>query len=148
MRTETGQAYNLIGAGEYREFRQTFESDLVRYENEMIQAERMQSENDGFFLKVLNLLSGIDTVFAASSPEYKNRILRAVFPDGVYMGKSPEKVRTPCINLAIAELCSKSITCAVLEIENGPDLSTRPVKGGRPDTYRTHVALLKTLFAA
>lgn len=107
-----------------------------------------QSENDGFFLKVLNLLSGIDTVFAVSSPEYKNRILKAVFPEGVYMDKAAEKVRTPCVNEIITEICSKSITCAVLEIENGPNLSTRPVKGGSPDTFRTHAQLLKTLFAA
>lgn len=144
----TDYADGLIGAPEYRDFKQTFESDLVKFENQLIQAERAQSENDGFFLKVLNLLSGIDTVFAVSSPEYKNRILKAVFPEGVYMDKAAEKVRTPCVNEIITEICSKSITCAVLEIENGPNLSTRPVKGGSPDTFRTHAQLLKTLFAA
>lgn len=141
-------ADDLIGAGEYRDMRQTFESDLVRFENEMLQAEQAQGENDGFFLKVLTLLSGIDTVFAASSPEYKNRILQAVFPQGVTIDKSAEKVRTPCVNQIITELCSKSITCAALEIENGPNDNARPVKGGQGDTYRTHLTLLKQLFAA
>ena len=41
-----------------------------------------------------------------------------------------EKVRTPCVNEIIHELCSKSITCAALEIENGNELAPVPVREG------------------
>ena len=58
-------------------------------------------------LRVLELLRGIDTVFAAASPAYKNRILRAVFPEGFTIHEG-EKVRTPCVNQIIAELCGES----------------------------------------
>ena len=78
---------------------------------------------------MLDLLAGIDTVFAASSPEYKNRILRAVFPEGFTIDAKAEKVRTPCVNDILYELCSKSINCSVLEIENGTELAPDPVKG-------------------
>ena len=88
------------------------------------------------------------TVFAASAPEYKGRILRAVFPEGFSIEKNAGKVRTPAINEVIFALCSKSIHSAVLEIENGPSFETRPVEGGQPDRYRTHYQALKLLFAA
>lgn len=83
-----------------------------------------RAEQDVVLLRVLELLRGIDTVFAAASPAYKNRILRAVFPEGFTIHEG-EKVRTPCVNQIIAELC-----------------------GGSPDRYRTHFNALMALFAA
>ena len=123
-------------------------AELLASESRLIASEAAQAENDGLFYRVLDLLAGIDTVFAASTPEYKNRILRAVFPEGFTIDAKAEKVRTPCVNDILYELCSKSINCSVLEIENGTELAPDPVKGGQGDRYRTHLNALQNLFAA
>ena len=144
----TDYADGAITAAEYREMKSSFDAELLAAESKLIASEAAQAENEGLFYRVLDLLSGIDTVFAASTPEYKNRILRAVFPEGFTIDPKAEKVRTPCVNDILYELCSKSMNCDALEIENGTELASDPVKGGRPDRYRTHFNLLQSLFAA
>lgn len=137
-----------LNAEEYREMKAGFDKDLVANEARLEQARGRMQDNDHTIAQVLELLAGIDTVFAASAPEYKGRILRAVFPEGFSIEKNTGKVRTPCVNDVIFALCSKSIHSAVLEIENGPSFATRPVEGGRGDRYRTHYQAFKLLFAA
>lgn len=144
----TDYADGNLSASEYREMKASFDAEMLAAESRLIASEAAQHENEGLFFRVLDLLSAIDTVFAASTPEYKNRILRAVFPEGFTIDAKAEKVRTPCINSILYELCSKSITCAALEIENGIELAPDPVKGGQGDRYRTHFNALLNLFAA
>ncbi len=137
-----------LEAEEYRDMKGGFEADVIQHSQSLALAESKMADNDQTISSVLELLAGIDTVFAASAPEYKGRILRAVFPEGFSIEKNAGKVRTPCVNDVIFALCSKSIHSAVLEIENGPSFETRPVEGGQPDRYRTHLQALKLLFAA
>ena len=137
-----------LTADEFRSMKAGFDSDAIRYERQAMEAEAAMQANDDTIERVLELLTGIDTVFAASSSDYKNRILRAVFPDGFFIDAKAGKVRTPCINEIILELCSKSIVCAALEIENGLPEVGQPVRGGCADKYRTHLNALKLLFAA
>jgi hypothetical protein len=137
-----------IQAREYREMRTTFEADLIAAQNTLIASESAQAENDGLFYRVLDLLSGIDTVFAASSPEYRNKILRAVFPEGFSIDAKEKKVRTPCVNQIISELCSKSITSQHLEEKRGMTEAGNPSLGAQQDRYRTHQQALRQLFAA
>lgn len=141
-------ADGTVSITEYREMKAGFDADVLKYEAALISAQTAQSENEGLFYRVLDFMAGIDTLFAASPPDYKNRILRAVFPEGFTIDTESGKVRTPCINEIICELCSKSISCEALEIENGTDFDTRPVKGGRGDRYRTHFNVFASLFAA
>jgi hypothetical protein len=137
-----------LDAEEYREMKAGFDKDLVANEARLEQARGRMQDNDHTITQVLELLAGIDTVFAASAPEYKSRILRAVFPEGFSIEKNLGKVRTPCVNDVIFALCSKSICSGVLEIENGMNDVVHPVEGGKPDRYRTHYQALKLLFAA
>lgn len=137
-----------LSAEEYREMKARFDTDMVENQLRRQQAESKMADNDQTISRVLELLAGIDTVFAASAPEYKSRILRAVFPEGFSIEKNSGKVRTPCVNDVIFALCSKSICSGVLEIENGMNDVVHPVEGGKPDRYRTHFNALKLLFAA
>ena len=137
-----------LTAKEYREFKATFDADLVSVDQRIEVLEAQMVENDDTVLKCLSLLTGIDTVFAGSSPVYKNRILKAVFPDGIFIDKKAGKVRTPCVNEIMLSMCSKSIICDVLEIEKGQTFDSSPLLGGWPDRYRTHFNALKLLFAA
>lgn len=137
-----------LSADEYRGMKSAIDADAVNFEKQLLDAESRMQSNDDTISRVLELLSGIDTVFAASSPDYKNRILRAVFPQGVFIDVVSGKVRTPCLNEIIRELCSKSISCAVLEIEEGSTFDSQPLRGGCADKYRTHLNALKLLFAA
>lgn len=133
---------------EYRTMKAGFDADVVAYEKKVVEAEALMQSNDDTISRVLELLTGIDTIFAAASPVYKNRILRAVFPEGVFIDIESGKVQTPCLNEIIRELCSKSISCAVLEIEKGQTFDSQPLRGGCADKYRTHLNALKLLFAA
>lgn len=137
-----------LTASEYREMKNSFEVDLLDGQSRLNAAESLQLENEGLFFRVLDLLSGIDTVFAASAPEYKNRILRAVFPDGFTIDLKAGKVQTPFVNEIIYSMCSKSINSAVLEIENGTEIASRPVKGESRVNFQTPLNLLSALFAA
>lgn len=144
---KTEYADGNISAKEYRELRAVFDADAVRLQSDLITAQSEQAEQDFVLLRVLELLRGIDTVFAAANPAYKNRILKAVFPEGFTILEG-EKVRTPCVNQIIAELCGESTVYALVQNENGTTFASRPVEGGRPDRYRTHLNALKMLFAA
>ena len=110
-------------------------------------SESERAEQDVVLLRVLELLRGIDTVFAAASPAYKNRILRAVFPEGFTIHEG-EKVRTPCVNQIIAELRGESTVYNLVQKESGTTFASRPAGGGQPDRYRTHFNALMALFAA
>lgn len=131
-----------------RDMEAQFDADMIRHEAALIQAQADQQGNDGLFLSVLNLLSDIETLFAASDPEYKNRILRAFYPDGLQVEKDTLQVRTPCINEILLYICSKSALCEVLDTEKGTADNDRPLMGGERDKYRTHAALIQSLFAA
>ncbi len=147
-RIQADYADSLISAEEYRTMHSRFEAQAIDYDRKLIEAEQSVQENDSTVEKVLDLLTGIDTVFAASAPEYKNRILRAIFPEGFALDVEAWKVRTPCVNEVVLEICSKSITSHCLSIENGPTVDSRPVEGGAGARYRTHLNLIKQLFAA
>ena len=141
-------ADGVLSAADYRDMKAQFEADMIRHEAELIQAQSDQQGNDDLFLSVLNLLSDIETLFAASAPNYKNRILRAFFPDGLQVEKETLRVRTPCVNQLISYICTKSSVCEVLEIEKGTADNDRPLMGAEAERYRTHAALLQSLFAA
>lgn len=147
-RIQSDYADGVISADEYRQMKSGFEKQSIGFDARLIEAEQMVVSNDSTVSRVLDLLVSIDTVFAASEANYKNRILRAVFPEGFSIDVSSSKVRTPCVNEVILELCSKSITSQCLVIENGPTVDSRPVEGGLGVRYRTHLNALKQLFAA
>lgn len=141
-------ADKMLSSGEYREMKSGFDREAVALDAQIISAQTSMADNDSTVDRLLDLLTGIDTVFAASSPEYKNRILKAVFPEGISIDQKAQKVRTPCVNEIILSICSKSIPSYCLEIENGTTFSSCPTGGGQSDRYRTHLNLLKLLFAA
>jgi DNA invertase Pin-like site-specific DNA recombinase len=141
-------ADGVLAPNDYRDMKGQFEADQVRHEAELIQAQRDQEGNEGLFLSVLNLLADIETLFSASEPEYKNRLLRAFFPDGFQLDLEQHRLRTPCINEIISYICTESTLYDVVEIEKGPGETARPSKGAEAERYRTHLEALQSLFAA
>ena len=136
-----------ISAKECREMAAGFEEDLLRFEAKILEAEVQMGDIDDVVARVGDMLLSIDTVFAAANPDYKARILRAMFPKGFKIDPKTEVVRTAEINDFVFAMCSKSIANKWVEIENDTEKTTCVVKGAEGGRYRTHAELLKTLAA-
>lgn len=141
-------ADGLLSAEEYRQMKQGFDMKSLEYGAQLIEAEVQAGATNETVEQAIELLRSIDVVFAASTDEYKNDLLRAIFPEGFEIDVNTLKVRTAYINEHILSLCSKSMVYAAVEMKNGPTDNSRPVKGGQRAGFRTDLQLLNALFAA
>jgi len=138
----------MINAEEYRQMKNAFDMKSLEYGAQLIEAEAQAAATNETVEQAIELLRGIDVVFSASSDEYKNELLRAIFPEWVEIDQKTLKVRTAYINEHVIALCSKSMVYAAVEMKNGPTDNSRPVKGGQRAGFRTDLQLLNALFAA
>lgn len=126
-----------IHASEYKRLVTKFERDVLTWSAELEKGQAKARSIDGLVQKALGLLEQIDTVFAASQGEYKKRILRALFPEGVFVDAKAGILRTPRMNANLQEIYSLSSENKFLQIGNYHPFGENHVEGGQRDTLRT-----------
>ena len=122
---------------EYRKMKSKFERDLLESDQKKESAMLRCKNIDDTVLKVLQLLTQVDTVFAASTGEYKKKMLRAMFPEGFSIDVKNQKVRTPRINSNLSAIYSFPIGNECLEILDCGVFPENPAVGGEVDQVRT-----------
>ena len=138
-----------ITPGDFREMRETFESELLTAKSQLAEAQQAMENADGLVLKICDLLKNVGSLFASASPSRKTQILKTFFPCGFSILDG--KVRTLGINQVVAEICSQSISYELIEIKNDTPETECVIRGGKADEDRTrlhHANLLRNLLAA
>ena len=137
----------LIPASEYRELK----DHIVRTEREAkqkLEAMNIQlAKRDDILSKALEMLKDFRAIFRSATPDYKNKMLRVLFPEGFSIDPDTGKVRTPVLNEIACTMARKSDVCEWILDERGRPFAENPVLGGQPDKVRTiqHAELFRLL---
>jgi len=137
----------LIPASEYRELK----DHIVRTEREAkqkLEAMNIQlAKRDDILSKALEMLKDFRAIFRSATPDYKNKMLRVLFPEGFSIDPDTGKVRTPVLNEIACTMARKSEVCEWILDDQGKPFAENPVLGGQPDKVRTiqHAELFRLL---
>jgi site-specific DNA recombinase len=82
-------------------------------------------------------LTNLYKLFSKSTPYNKNKLLKAIFPEGIYISKPDYTLRTPVINEMIELMCSNPVICEEIKMDLSDVNDLSPCEGPNPNQFRT-----------
>jgi DNA invertase Pin-like site-specific DNA recombinase len=130
-----------LTADQYSKLYERLESEIQSLDTDLFNLNLKIQNLDTQFKDFFEHLTNLHKLFTSSTNYNKNRLLKAIFPQGFTITKPDYSFRTPQFNMIIDLMCSKSTLIDQIKKDSASYYDESLSEGGTPNPLRT----LKTL---